>query len=94
MPRDDSADAAAAAPAPTADVELLVPGMRCGGCIAGVERRLSAVEGVLSARVNLTAKRAHATIDPARTSAEALVAALSPAAVTEIGKVPGLGRPE
>ncbi len=76
MPRDL---AEGAAPAPALDVELLVPGIRCGGCIAGIERRLGAVDGVLSARVNLTAKRARVSIDPARTSADALVARLAEA---------------
>ncbi len=72
MPRDTATDTASAT-----EVELLVPGIRCGGCIAGVERRLGAIDGVLSARVNLTAKRARVAIDPARTDADALVAALA-----------------
>src|SRR5690606_28943374 len=68
MPRDLPAE-----PVEPVEVELLVPGIRCGGCIAGIEKRLGGIDGVLSARVNLTAKRARATIDPARTSADALV---------------------
>lgn len=61
------------------EIELLVPSIHCGGCISGIERRLDALDGVLSARVNLTAKRARATIDPDRTSAEALIEALTSA---------------
>src|SRR5690606_9201298 len=77
MPRDLSVDPPESAR--PVEVQLLVPGMRCGGCIAGIEKRLGGIDGVLSARVNLTAKRARATIDPARTSADALVEALAAA---------------
>lgn len=34
-----------------------VPGMRCAGCIAKIERGLSQIEGVENARVNFSAKR-------------------------------------
>ncbi len=71
MPRDLAAEAQT--------VELLLPGMRCGGCIAGIENCLGAVGGVFSARVNLTAKRARVSFDPALTDADALVGALSDA---------------
>ncbi len=36
---------------------LVVPGMHCAGCMAKVERSLSAVPGVSHARVNLTARQ-------------------------------------
>lgn len=39
------------------DTRLTVPGMRCAGCIGKIERGLSEMEGVDSARVNLTARR-------------------------------------
>ncbi len=39
---------------------LVVPGMHCAGCMAKVERALSAVPGVSAARVNLTAKQVRA----------------------------------
>ena len=39
------------------DSRLIVPGMRCAGCIGKIERGLLAVDGVVSARVNFSAKR-------------------------------------
>ncbi len=54
---------------------LTVPGMRCAGCIAKVERGLLEVDGVAAARVNLSAKRV--TIEHAANIDDlALVAAL------------------
>ncbi len=58
--------ACAAAPAATATVDtpprdarllLSVPEVHCAGCIATIERGLTTLEGVTSARVNLTLKR-------------------------------------
>jgi len=52
------------APAPTLtaatdciDSRFTVPGMRCAGCIGKIERGLPLVPGVVSARVNFSAKR-------------------------------------
>lgn len=42
-----------------------VPGMRCAGCIAKIERELPKVDGVLGARVNFSAKRVAIEHDPA-----------------------------
>ena len=42
---------------PLADSRLTVPGMRCAGCIAKIERGLGGLEGVETARVNLSAKK-------------------------------------
>lgn len=41
-----------------------VPGMRCAGCIAKIERELPKVEGVIAARVNFSAKRVAVEHDP------------------------------
>jgi len=63
----------------TSEVELLLPGIRCAGCIRSVERSLGEVAGVESARVNLSMKRARVLFDPLLTDADALVAALGEA---------------
>ncbi|QFT76472.1 heavy metal translocating P-type ATPase [Erythrobacter sp. THAF29] len=52
-----------------------VPGMRCAGCIAKIERELPKVEGVSAARVNFSAKRVAIEHDPSVKS-EQLVDAL------------------
>jgi len=57
-------------------VTLNVDGMSCGGCVASVTRVLKATPGVGDAVVELAAKRATVTFDPARTSAAALHAAI------------------
>ena len=58
------------------DVTLIVANMRCGGCMASVEKALLAAPGVASARANLAAKRVAVRFDPQRTDAEALAAVL------------------
>ncbi|WP_185960295.1 heavy metal translocating P-type ATPase [Erythrobacter insulae] len=47
------------APAESAktDTRFTVPGMRCAGCIAKIERELPKIDGIISARVNFSAKR-------------------------------------
>ena len=48
---------AARAPLPGARLLLSVPGVHCAGCISTIERDLAQMEGVNSARLNLTLKR-------------------------------------
>lgn len=61
----------------SAEVSLLIPGMKCAGCMNKIERELAAQPGVLSARANLTAHTARAEFDPLETDADALIAALT-----------------
>ncbi len=57
---------------------LIVPGMHCAGCMGKVERELQALPGVVSARVNLSARNVRVAHDPALVVPE-LVAALEAA---------------
>ena len=65
----------AIAPREFADTRFTVPGMRCAGCIAKIERGLQEVDGVEAARVNFSAKRVAVRHDMAL-DADALVAAI------------------
>nr|WP_137676436.1 heavy metal translocating P-type ATPase [Parerythrobacter lutipelagi] len=58
------------------DTRFTVPGMRCAGCIAKIERGLGELDGVESARVNFSAKRVAVRHDP-RTEKSALIEALN-----------------
>ena len=49
---------------PNSETVLIVPAMHCAGCMAKVERTLSAVPGVSDARVNLSARQVRITHDP------------------------------
>jgi len=60
-------------------VTLTVDGMSCGGCAASVTRALKATPGVSDAVVELAAKRATVTFDPAHTSVPALKSAIDDA---------------
>lgn len=55
---------------------LVVPGMHCAGCMGKVERELSALDGVSTARVNLSAKQV-SVAHGAQVALPDLVAALS-----------------
>lgn len=46
-------------------LQLSVPGIRCGGCVAAIERALSECPGVVSARANLTLRRVNVTLEAA-----------------------------
>ncbi|MET0285557.1 MAG: heavy metal translocating P-type ATPase [Polyangiales bacterium] len=56
--------------------EFPVLGMTCANCVGRVERALSAVPGVDSARVNLATQRARVEFDPKRTQPAALTSAV------------------
>jgi Cu2+-exporting ATPase len=67
---------AAGQPAPQT-FTLAVDNMRCGGCIRSVERAALGVEGVSSARANLSAKRLSLVVEPGRATEADLIAALA-----------------
>lgn len=55
---------------------LRVDGLLCSVCAANVRQRLERTDGVLSARVDLERGSAQVRYDPARTTPEALTAAV------------------
>ena len=57
------------------DSRFTVPGMRCAGCIAKLERELPKLDGVAEARVNFSAKRVALRHTP-NVSEETLVKAI------------------
>jgi copper chaperone len=58
------------------EIQLSVTGMTCGGCVASVQRVLTALPGVQSAEVTLTPGQARVVVDPARVDRAALVQAV------------------
>ncbi len=58
-------------------VELKVEGMTCQACARSVTRKLTGVDGVSSATVDLAAGKATVERDESRASVEDLIAALS-----------------
>jgi P-type Cu2+ transporter len=63
----------------TDTITLAVEGMHCGACMRSVEAALGQVPGVVSARVNLSNRRAAVEVQPRRVSAETLIEALEKA---------------
>lgn len=58
------------------EIQLSVTGMTCGGCVASVQRVLTALPGVQSAEVTLTPGQARVVYDPALVDRAALVRAV------------------
>lgn len=58
------------------DIQLTVTGMTCGGCVASVQKVLSALPGVQTVEVTLTPGQAHVVYDPARVDRDALIKAV------------------
>ncbi|MEQ1501429.1 MAG: heavy metal translocating P-type ATPase [Myxococcota bacterium] len=59
-----------------ATVTLPVTGMTCAACAARIEKVVGRVDGVSDARVNLATERATVAYDAAKTSADAIAAAI------------------
>jgi Cu+-exporting ATPase len=63
-------------------IDLGIGGMTCAACAARVERALTKLEGVASARVNVAGERARVEYDPERVRAPDIAAAVSNAGYT------------
>jgi Cu+-exporting ATPase len=57
-------------------VELKVDGMTCASCVRSVEKKLSKVAGVESARVNLGTGKATVEYDDSQSQIDQLIAAV------------------
>lgn len=64
------------------NIVLIVKGMTCGGCEQAVERALSRVEGVISARASLQDEQVAVAYDADRTDAGKLRRAIAAAGYT------------
>ena len=64
-------------PAETIRTTLSIEGMTCEGCVKGVTARLSSLPGVVAVHVSLDDKQGRIDHDPARTSPDALMAAIA-----------------
>jgi Cu2+-exporting ATPase len=61
----------------SANVDLIVPDIRCAGCMREIEAGLGKLSGVISARVNLSMRRVRVRYDPAASSVAAVLVRLS-----------------
>jgi copper chaperone CopZ len=59
-----------------AKLEMQVEGMTCQGCVRSIETKLSGVQGVEYAHVNLGAGRVGVDYDDTQTNPQALLAAV------------------
>ena len=58
------------------EIDLIVQGAHCGGCLAKIERGVSAVDGVTQVRMNLSTLRLHAAWDGAPSKVNEIVKTL------------------
>ena len=65
--------------ATTEHVTLLTPAISCGHCVATVQDAVSKVEGVSRVQASVETKFVDVDFDPAKTSVEAIGAALAAA---------------
>lgn len=61
---------------------IKIEGMMCGHCQATVEKAIGAVAGVSEVKVDLAAKQATVTLDPAVAKLDAIKAAVTKAGYT------------
>jgi len=60
-------------------IEIEISGMACAGCSGAVEKALSGLEGVSSAKVDLAKKTAYVNYNPAKVSIDGLKKAVEDA---------------
>lgn len=70
------ASSAARAPQSWRVATLQVQGMTCGGCVIGVRRVLTRLDGVVKTKVTYEPQRAVVTYDPARVTVARMIAAI------------------
>ncbi len=61
----------------TERVVVAIEGMHCGGCASGIKAMLKRTPGVVAAEVNFESKEANVEYDPAGTSHEKIVEAIT-----------------
>ncbi len=67
------------------ELELKVDGMTCQGCVRSVEKKLSGLAGVASAKVDLAAGRAKVVLESSEGAASPVDATRLIGAVEQIG---------
>ena len=63
-------------------VKLSLSGLYCAGCLPAVEKSLTAIEGVVSAKATFEPPRAVVRFDARKTTVKALIAAVAKAGYT------------
>jgi copper chaperone CopZ len=63
----------------TQETKLKVSGMHCAGCAANVEKALKSLQGVSTAKVDLSASQASVEYDPTKTNPKAMAEAVKKA---------------
>lgn len=76
-PKQDAGGATPVAAAQAQVVTLSVPEMDCAGCAVGVKVAAGKIDGVHDVRVDLEARTAVVSFDPAKTSPEAIAEAIT-----------------
>ncbi|MES1937750.1 heavy metal translocating P-type ATPase [Salinisphaera hydrothermalis] len=66
------------------ETEFRVDGMTCGACVSRVEKKLSRLDGVIEATVNLTTERARVRYLPAQVDRDAMFAVVEKAGYTPV----------
>ncbi|MFT6510553.1 MAG: Cu2+-exporting ATPase [Parvibaculaceae bacterium] len=60
-----------------AEMDLIVPGMHCAGCLGKVERGLGSVDGIIYTRANLSTKRVKVKWHPEQANSDVVLNTLS-----------------